>query len=100
MTPSIAVAMSHDQTMSFGGFFEALVVVGVTSTAILNAVCVVIVMAHFVKECRANILNRSCKRSCSNVDFMSFPILGNPSVISQGEVTICFRCALNGDRRS
>ena len=78
--PSVFVAMSYDKSALFGGFSEPSVVVSVTATAILNAVYVVEIVNHFVKKRCDYVLNRSCERSCSNVDFVSTAELGNPSV--------------------
>jgi hypothetical protein len=62
--------MGYNQSARFGGFLESLVVVSVAATAILHAIDMVEVMHHFVKERCDYILNRSCKRSGANVDFV------------------------------
>ena len=78
--PSVFVAMCYYQSTLFGGSSELAVVVSVAATAILNAVYVVEIVNHFVKKRCDYVLNRSCERSCSNVDFVSTAELGNPSV--------------------
>ena len=78
--PSVFVAMGYDKSALFGGSSELAVVVSVTATAILNAVYVVEIVNHFVKKRCDYVLNRSCERSCSNVDFVSTAEFGNPSV--------------------
>ena len=78
--PSVFVAMCYYQSALFGGFFKLAVVVSVAATAILHAIDMVEVMHHFVKERCDYILNRSCKRSGANVDFVRAAELGNPSV--------------------
>ena len=100
MRPSVFVAMGYDKSALFGGFSEPSVVVSVAATAILNAAYVVVIVNHFVKKCCDYVLNRSCERSGANVDFVCAAELGNPSVTIEGEVSVCFRGALDGDCRS
>ena len=78
--PSVFVAMGDYQSARLGSILEAFVVVSVAATAILNAVYVVEIVNHFVKKRCDYILNRSCERSCSYVDFVRSAKLGNPSV--------------------
>ena len=98
--PSVFFVMRYYQSALFGGSSKLAVVVSVAATAILNAVYVVEIVNHFVKKRCDYVLDRSCKRSGTDVDFVSSAKLGNPSVFVEGEVSICFRCALDGDGRS
>ena len=98
--PSVFVAMGDDESARFGGFFKLAVVVSVAATAILHAIDVVEVMHHFVKERCDYVLDRSCKRSGANVDFVRAAKLRHPSIFVQREVSVRLWRALNGDRRS
>ena len=98
--PSVALAVAHDQTVGFGSSLEALVVVGVSTTAIMDTVDEVEVMAHLMKERGADVLDGSRKRPRADVDFVGLAVLGDPSIVPQGEVTISLRRGLNGDGRS
>jgi hypothetical protein len=60
----------NDQTSTFGGILEALVVVGVPSAAILHSLLIVEIMHHFMQQCGGNLLNGSCQCACADVDFM------------------------------
>ena len=68
---SIFFAMGDYQSARFGGFFESSVVVRIAATAILYSHNEIEVMNHFVKKCCNNLFDRSCQRSCANVDFVS-----------------------------
>ena len=69
--PAVFLVMTHCQTMALGNLLEALVVVGITSARILDAVDMAIVMHHLVKQRRTDIFDRSCKRTGSDVDFIA-----------------------------
>lgn len=69
--PAVLVAMSDGQPSLFCRLLEAFVVVGIAAATILYAVDVIVIVNHFVQERRADILNRSCKGACANVDFMT-----------------------------
>ena len=99
MAPPVFVAMLHYQAVSFGGGFEAAIVVGVAPTAILYAVLVVVVMYHFVKQGRGHFLDGPGQCPGSYVDFVGAAQLGNPCIFPQGEMAVGTRRGLNGDRR-
>lgn len=88
MAPPVFVAMLHYQAVSFGGGFEAAIVVGVAPTAILYAVLVVVVMYHFVKQGRGHFLDGPGKRPGSYVDFVGAAQLGNPGIFPQGKMAV------------
>ena len=98
--PSVTLAVAHDQTVGFCCGLEALVVVGVAAAAILNAVGIVEVVAHLMKERGADILNGSGQRASADVDLMGLAVLGDPSIVPQGEVTVSLRRGLDRDGRS
>lgn len=86
--------------MTLGNRLEALVVVGIASARVLDAVDMAVVMHHFVQQRRTDIFDRPCERTGSDVDFIAAASDGYPSVISHREVTICSRRRLNSDGRS
>ena len=95
--PTIFVMVVNYQTMSQSRISELAVVVGVASAAILNALHIIVVVNHLVQEGGCNLFNGSGEGSCSNVDFVGAADLGNPGVLSQGEVSIGFWSGLDGD---
>ena len=95
--PTILVMVVNDQTMSQGSISELAVVVGVASAAILNALHIIVVVNHLVQESGCHFLNGSGEGSCSDVDLVGAADLGNPGVLSQGEVTIGFWRGLDRD---
>ena len=97
MRPAVFVAVFNVEISGFSGFLEASVVVGVASAAVLHFVDEVVVVNHFVKESRHHVFNGSGKRSSSNVDLMGCAVLGDPSIIAQGEVTVGFGRGLDRD---
>ena len=99
MRPTIFVTVVNDQASAFGCIFESSVVVGVPSAAVLHSLLIVKVMHHFMQQCGSNLLNGSCQCSCADVDFMGCAKLGNPCVLTQGEVALGLGCGLNGDGR-
>ncbi len=85
--------------MALGNGFEALVVIGVASACVLDAVDVAVIMHHLMQQRCTDIFDRSCERTGSNVDFVAAAGDRNPSVISHREVSICSWCGLDGDGR-
>ena len=79
------------------GVPELTVVVGVTATAILNAIHMVVVVNHFVKKGCSNLFDGSGQCSGADVDLVRSAQLGNPGVFSQGEVAVGFGGRLDGD---
>lgn len=92
--------MAHCQTMALGNLLEALVVVGIASARVLDAVDMAVVMHHLVEQRCTDVFDRSCKRTGSDVDFIAAAGDGYPSVVSHGEVSICSWRGLNSDGRS
>ena len=97
MRPAVFIAVLNVEISGFGGFLEASVVVGVSSAAVLHFVDEVVVVNHFMKQRSNHVFNGSGKSSSSNVDLMGCAILGDPSIIAQGEVTVGFGSALDGN---
>ena len=95
--PTILVMVIDNQTMGEGCIPELAIVVGIASAAILNAMNMVVVVNHLMKEGRCHFLNGSREGSCSDVDFVSAADLGNPCVLSQGKVAVSLGSGLNGD---
>ena len=100
VAPPVFVAVLHQQPVSFGGNFEASIVVGIARTAILYAVLVVVVMYHFVKQGRGYVLDRPGQRPGSYIDFVGAAQLGNPCIFPQGEMAVGAGRGLNGNGRS
>ena len=100
VAPAVFVAVLDRQAVSFGSLFEAAVVVGSAAAAILNAVFAVPVVDHLMKQRRGDFLNGTRQRASADVDLMRRADLADPSIFPQGEVTVGFRCGLNGDGRS
>ena len=95
--PTILVVVIDNQAVGDGCVPELPIVVGVASATILNAIHMIVIVNHLMKESRNHFLNGSGKGSCSDVDFMSASQLRNPSVFSQGKVAISLRGGLNGN---
>ena len=92
--------MVYYQTVALGNLFESLIVVGVASARVLDAIDMAVVMNHFVQERSADVLDGPCLCSCADVDFVA--VAGNryPSIIPHGEVTVGAGCRLYRDGRS
>ena len=69
--PAIFFVMAYCQAMALGNLLEALVVIGISSARILDAVDMAIVMHHLVKQRRTDIFDRSCERSSPDVYFVA-----------------------------
>ena len=95
--PTVFLMMIHDQTVCGGCVSELAVVVGVASAAVLNALHMVVVVNQFMKKSRNHFFNGSGESTGSNVDFVGAAQLGNPGIVTEGEVTIGTWGALNGD---
>lgn len=89
--------MRYYQAVAFCNFLEALVVVGVSSARVLDAVDVTVVMDHLVQERSADILDGSGKRTGSDVYLVAIPCNGYPSVIPCGEMPVGAGGGLNCD---
>ena len=83
--------------MTLGNPLEALVVIGVASACVLDAVDVAVVMYHLVKQRCADVFNGPCERTGSDVDLIAAAGDGYPSIISHREVPICSWGGLNSD---
>lgn len=95
--PSVLVAVFYAQASLFGCGLEPLVVVGVASTAILNAVDVVVVMHHLVEQGGTYVFDGACQSACADVDFMAHAILADPGVVTEREVAVGLGGRLDGD---
>lgn len=100
MRSTVFRAVGQEQSARLRRALEPLIMIGIASGAILDTVDVIIVMHHFMQQRCTYTFNRSCKCPCSDIDFMGAPVLGNPSIIPQTEMSIGFWSALNGDGRS
>ena len=98
--PAVFFVMAHRQTMALGNLLEALIVVGIASACVLNAVDMAVVMRHLVEQRCADVFDWSCERTGSNVDFIAAAGDRNPCIVSHGEVPIRSRGGLNSDGRS
>jgi len=78
--PSILCIMLHMKTVNFRCCLEALVVIGVSSAAILHTVGMIVVMHHLMKQSGGNMFDRPGKGSGSNVDLMG--IAGHRNQVS------------------
>ena len=83
--------------MAFGNGFEALVVIGVASACVLDAVDVAVIMHHLMQQRCTDVFDRSCKRTGSDVDFVAAASDGYPSIVSHREVPIRSWGGLNSD---
>ncbi len=97
MAPTVFITMGNYQAVSFCGLLKATVVVGPASAAILYAVHTVEVMAHFMKQRGAHVLDGSGQRASADVDFVGLAVFGNPAIVPQGEVAVSLRRGLDGD---
>ena len=95
--PTILVMVIDNQAMGESCVSELPIVVGVASAAVLNTLHIVVVVNHLVKKGGCHFLNGSGEGSCSDVDFVSTADLGNPGVLSQGEVSISLGSGLDCD---
>ena len=100
MWPTVFGIVGQEQSARLRRALESLIMIGIASGAILDPVDVIVVMHHFMQQRCTYTFNRSCKRPCPNVDFMGAPVLGDPSIIPQTEMSVGFWSALNGDGRS
>lgn len=98
--PAVFFVMAHRQTMALSNLLEALVVVGIAPTCVLDSVDMAVVMNHFVKQRRTDIFDRSCKRASPDVYFVAAAHDRDPCVVSHGEVPICSWRGLDSDGRS
>ena len=89
--------MVYYQTVALCNLFESLVVVGIASARVLDAIDMAVVMNHFVQERSADVLDGPCQCSRADVDFVA--VAGNryPSIIPHREVTVGAGCGLNCD---
>ena len=90
MRPAIFITVRNAKTMFFSAVLKFLVVVSISATAILDSVFRVVIVNHFVKEGCGDLFDRSGNGSCSDVDFVALSVLGNPGIISEGEMTVSF----------
>lgn len=98
--PAIFFVMSHCQTMALGNRLEALVVIGVASAGVLDALDMAVVMHHLMQQRCTDVFNGSCERTGSDVDFITAAGDRNPCIVTHGEVPIRSWRGLNGDGRS
>ena len=98
--PAVFLVMLHDKAVTLGNLFEALVMVGVASAGILDSVDVAVVMDHLMQKRGADVFNRTGKRPCSDVDFVT--VAGNryPSIIPHREMPVGAGRGLYRDGRS
>ena len=89
--------MVYYQTVALRNLLEALVVVGIASAGVFNAVDMAVVMDHLVQERGADVLDGPCQRSCADVYLVAIPCNGYPSVIPCGEMPVGAGCGLNCD---
>lgn len=97
MAPAVFLAVLDNQPTRFRRFLEFAVVVGSVSAAILDTVDEVVIVDHFVKQRRGDLLNGSGERSSADVDLVGLAQLGDPGVFPQREVPISARRGLDGD---
>ena len=95
--PAVFFVMVYYQTVALRNLLEALVVVGIASAGVFNAVDMAVVMDHLVQERSADILDGSGKRTGSDVYLVAIPCNGYPSVIPCGEMPVGAGCGLNCD---
>lgn len=86
--------------MTLGNPLEALVVIGVASAGVLDALDMAVVMHHLVKQRCADVFNGPCECTGSNIDFIAASGNRNPGVISHGKVSVGPWRGLDGDGRS
>ena len=99
MAPPVFVTVLHSQAVGFCRFLEPLVVVCIAATAILHSILRIEIVYQFVKQGSADVFNRPCKRPRADIDLMRPAQLGNPGIVTEGEVPICAGRGLNRDRR-
>ena len=83
--------------MALGNLLEALVVIGIASACVLDAVDMAVVMHHLMQQRCADVFDWPCERTGSDVDFIAAASDGYPSIISHREVPICSWGGLNSD---
>ena len=89
--------MAYYQTVALRNLLEALIVVGIASARVLDAIDMAVVMNHFVQERSADVLDGPCQCSCADVYLVAIPCNGYPSVIPCGEMPVGAGCGLNCD---
>ena len=62
--------MLYNQTMSFGLFLEALVVVDAVVGGVLDLVLKIVLVHHLVKERRGSLFNGTVERGRGDVDLV------------------------------
>ena len=58
------------QAVGFGTSFEAGIVIGAVPAGILDVMEVAVVVTHLMDKGSADMLDRPCKGSCPDVDFV------------------------------
>ena len=97
VAPSIFVAVGDCQAVGFRCCLKPLVVVGVASAAILDALLIVVIVDHFVEKGSGYFLNGSCQSASAYIDFVGAAQLGNPGIFLQGEMAVGSGSGLDGD---
>ena len=80
--PSVFVMMIDDQASAFSCDLKLLVVVGITTAAILDALHMVVIVNHLMKKSCCNLFDGAGPRTGADVDFMGSTDFGNPGVLS------------------
>ena len=92
--------MADSQTMALGNRLETLVVIGVASARVLDAVDMAVVMHHLMQQRCADVFDWPCERTGSDIDFVTAAGDRNPCIVTHGEVPVSPRRGLDGDGRS
>lgn len=86
--------------MGFGNLLETLVVVGIASAGVLNAVKLAIVVAHLVEQVSTDKFDGSSQSPSPNVYLMGGSDSGNPCIIPDREMGVGFGGTLDSQRGS
>ncbi|OKZ72883.1 MAG: hypothetical protein BHV88_00835 [Clostridiales bacterium 41_12_two_minus] len=72
-SPAILGVVVDMQSMSFGTGFEAGIVIGAVPAGVLDVMEVAVVVTHLMDKGSTDMLDRPCKGSCPDVDFVCGP---------------------------
>ena len=72
--------MLNSQSVGFGLFLEALVVVDAIIGRVLDLVLKIVLVHHLMKECRGCFLNRAVERGRGDVDLVLAFLPGHPDL--------------------
>ena len=97
VAPAVLLTVGHSQAVLLCNGLESLVMIGVVSADVFDLMDVGIVVAKLVTHGSTDHFNRPCQRPGRNVQLMGRSGLGNPSIRSEGKMSIGLGTGLNRD---